>query len=167
MPLLSIQLPLLFHPRCKSSQQSSLEIPKKFLTKPEEKLDLTLLIVQTVENASLKKLQALLYTQGKPTFILNTCYVPHREDDPIEKRGEHANMFSLIISSSKMKSKCIEVNCLTDNLPSQLECSFKGSTGRRSVCFTEAIYPNSISAEMGETRNSSWYLKQFSQKSSY
>lgn len=49
-----------------------------------------------------------------------------------------------------------------------LERNFKGSTGRQSACFTEATYPNlRRSAEIGQTRNSSWYLKQFSQKNSY
>lgn len=56
------------------------------------------------------------------------------------------------------------MKCLTGNLPSQLECS---STGRKSVCLTEATHPRlKRSAEMGETRNSSWYLKQCSLKSS-
>lgn len=113
-------------------------------------------------------MQALLYIWGNPTFKKKkTSCVPHRQKVPTEKWGQHANVCGLI-SSSKIKSKCTEINWLTGNLSSQLEHSFKGSTGRMSVCFTEATYLNlRRSAEMGETRNSSWYLKQFSQKSSY
>lgn len=48
------------------------------------------------------------------------------------------------------------MKCLTGNLPSQPECS---STGRKSVCLTEVAHPSlKKSAEMGETRNSSWCL---------
>lgn len=60
MALLYIQVPLLFHLGCKNSQQTSPEIPKKSLTKPEKKIDLTLLIVHTVENTRLKELQDLI-----------------------------------------------------------------------------------------------------------
>lgn len=99
-----------------------------------------------------ERTKGLAIYPSKTNYFLNTRCIPYGDEGLADEWGEHANGCGLRISSSKMKSKCIEINCLPSTLSPQLEQSFKGSAGRRPACFTEAIYPNMSSVEMEEIR---------------
>lgn len=105
-----------------------------------------------------KRTKGLAIYLNKTNYFLSTCCIPFGDEGPTDEWGEHANGCGLRISSSKVKSKCTEVNCLPSTLSPQLEKSFKDSTGRWPACFSEATYPSTSSIEMEEIRQAATIL---------